>query len=96
MRQRRTRLVGRSTAFELEKDEGDGREDGVMVPAGIGTPFEMVPAEFVFEFAILLLDRPAAAGQGHQRLERRRGVQVEQVVLPGLQQNLWVASGSGS
>src|SRR5207244_2383026 len=48
----------------------------------IRATFEMVPAEFVFELAVLLLDRPAASGQRHQRLERRRGVQVEQVVLP--------------
>lgn len=43
--------------------------------------FEVIETEVVFQLAILLLDRPAAAGERDEIDERRRVRQVEQVVL---------------
>src|SRR3970282_1267330 len=51
-------------------------------PALIGAALEMIEAEIIFELAILLFDRPAAAGERDEVDERRRLRQVEQVVLP--------------
>jgi ribosome-binding protein aMBF1 (putative translation factor) len=42
----------------------------------------MIEAEIVLQLAIMLFDRPAAAGERDEVDERRRLRQVEQVVLP--------------
>ena len=81
---RRPRRVGRSPAFELEEGERDRGEDGVMHPAPIAAALEMIDAQFILELPILLLDGPAAARHGHQVVERRGGVEIQQVVLPGV------------
>jgi CBS domain-containing protein len=39
-----------------------------MVPPTKGALFEMIPAEVVFELAVLLLDGPATSGQRHHHL----------------------------
>ena len=59
-------------AFELEKREGDGREHDVVRPAPIAPSFKVIESEIVFELLILLLDQPAAAGEGDQLVECRR------------------------
>ncbi len=67
-------------AFDLEEGERDGREDDVVRPARIAAPLEMIEAEIVLELAILLLDRPAAAGERDEVDQRRGRGHVEQVV----------------
>src|SRR5512138_2690243 len=42
------------------------------IPPGIGPPFEMIESEFVLQFLVLLLDGPPVMCQSHQRAERRR------------------------
>ena len=74
---RTTGSVGRgssvgASAFDLEERERDGRQDDVMRPALIAAAFEVIEAEVVFELAILLFDRPAAARERDQVDERRR------------------------
>jgi hypothetical protein len=59
--QRRARLDRRAAAFDLQKGERDRRQHDVMRPAPIRAALEMIEAEVVFEFPILLFDRPAAA-----------------------------------
>lgn len=80
--QRGSRLDGRAAAFDLEEGKRNGRQHDVMRPALIRAPFEVIEAEIVFEFAILLFDRPAAAGERDQVDQRRGRREVEQVVLP--------------
>lgn len=36
------------------------------LPAWQGAPFEVIEAEFIFEFVILLLDRPALMREVHE------------------------------
>ena len=50
-----------------------------MRPALIGAPLKMIEPQIVFELAILLFDRPAAAGERDEVDQRRRVRQVEQV-----------------
>src|SRR2546422_11622015 len=51
-------------------------------PAPIGPALKMIEAEIVFQLAILLFDRPPAAGERDEVDERRRVGPVEPVVLP--------------
>ncbi len=53
-------------AFALNEGVRDSGQDDVSMPAGERTPFEMVETQFVFQFGVLLLDRPAV-----MRLSRR-------------------------
>ena len=53
------------------------------VPAGVAAAFEVVEAESVFEFAVVVLDPPADLGQSDQLLERGVGRQVRQPVVGG-------------
>ena len=80
--QRGARRVGHAPAFDLEEGKRDGRQDDVMRPALVAAPFEVVEAEFVFELAVLLFDRPAAAGERNQIDPRGGGREIEQIVLP--------------
>jgi hypothetical protein len=41
---------------------GGGDQGDVVMPSGPGTPFEVVQAEAVFEFAVVVLDAPADLG----------------------------------
>src|ERR671931_1249962 len=77
------REVGLTTAptFALEKTVGDRRQDDVAFPAGPGAAFEMIQPDLVFEFLILLLDRPALMCEAREGAERGRRRQVHQVVL---------------
>src|SRR5712691_1820629 len=54
----------------------------MMVPAWIAAAFEMIESQLALQIAILHFDRPATAGDPHERLERRGGRQVAEVVLP--------------
>ena len=79
----RQREVARRAAlpFDLQEGVGHGDEGGVPLPAGQRAPFEVIEAEFVLEFLILLFDRPALMRQAHERPQRRRRGQMHQVVL---------------
>ncbi len=59
-----------------------GRHEGdVVVPAGPGPAFEVVQAQAVFEFAVIVLDAPADLGQTDQVGDRCVGGQVGQPVI---------------
>ena len=69
---KRVRLPpGWRTPLSLQGQERlrDGDEGDVVVPAGVGAAFEVVEAECVFEFAVVVLDPPAHLGQADQRRE---------------------------
>jgi hypothetical protein len=50
-----------------------GDQGGVVMPAVPGAAFEVVQAEGVFEFAVVVLDAPADLGQSHQFGDRDVG-----------------------
>jgi hypothetical protein len=60
---------------------GGGHEGDVVVPARPGTPFEVVQAQAVFEFAVVVLDAPADLGQTDQVGDGSVGRQVGQPVV---------------
>src|SRR5258708_38692303 len=64
--------TGGPTAHALALDVGvrDGREDDMMLPAGIAPALEMIEPQFGFEVLILPFDRPALGCEGHQRAGR--------------------------
>ena len=72
----------RPRAFKLEKRKRHGGQDDVVPPAAIAPAFTMIEPEVIFEFAVLLLDGPAASGQRDEVRERRRRREVEQIVFP--------------
>src|SRR6185312_7268766 len=51
------RLDGDASAFDLEEGKGHGRQDDMVRPALKGAALEVIEAELVFQFAILLFDR---------------------------------------
>lgn len=65
----RRRIIGRLTSevffraglFATQEAEGKGYECDVMVPAEPAAAFEVIETEFVFEFAVILFDLPAAS-----------------------------------
>ena len=65
----------------MEKGIGDGREDDVPIPPGIGSPFEVVEAEFVLELLILLLDRPALMRDPDEPLQCRGTRQMNEEIF---------------
>ena len=69
-------------ALQLEKRERDGGQHDVVVPAAKAPAFKMIQPEVVFEFAVLLLDRPTAAGESDEVPESGRRREVEQIVFP--------------
>ncbi len=54
---------GRTAALNVRMR--DGGQDDVMLPTRITSPFEVVEAQFAFEFLVLLLDRPPLMRQAH-------------------------------
>jgi hypothetical protein len=76
---RTVRLVQARSSWRNVKTTA--RQDDVMRPATIAPAFEVIEAEVVFELAILLLDRPATAGEGDEFGERGRLVEVEQIAF---------------
>jgi hypothetical protein len=58
--------------LQLEKRKADRGKDVVMVPSAERAAFEMVPAEFVRKFPVLLLDWPAAPRERDKRSPRLR------------------------
>src|SRR5579872_4978196 len=78
------RPESRALAFEgeervCERDEGD-----VVVPAVEAAAFEVVEAERVFEFAVVVLDAPSQLREAHELLERRVSGEVGEPILDGL------------
>ncbi len=71
----------RPPAFGLEKREGHGADDHVVLPAGIRAAFEMIEPEFGLEVLIVLFDRPALMRQPHELRQRGRRRQRDEVVL---------------
>jgi hypothetical protein len=68
-------------AFALEPDLSQGREDDVPLPPRERAPFEVIEAQFVFEFLILLLYGPPLIREPHQSAQRSGRGQVDQIVL---------------
>ena len=79
--QRGPGAVGGACPLDLQEGERDGREHDVMRPALIGAAFEVIEAEVVLEFAVLLFDGPAAAREGDQVGERGARREMDQIVL---------------
>lgn len=52
--------------LEHQKGVRHGGEGDMMVPARPRAPFEVIDAEFVLQFAIVLLNAPPAFGQTHE------------------------------
>ena len=48
-----------TSSFVLEPGIRQGREHDVALPSRVGSSFEVIEPEFLFELLILLLDRPA-------------------------------------
>ena len=80
---KRQRVATSPETFALDERVRDRREDDVAMPPVKGAAFEMIEAEFVLQFGVLLFDRPALMSQAHERLERPRRRQMDEVV-PGL------------
>jgi hypothetical protein len=55
----------------------------VAVPAEVGAAFEVIQAEAVFEFSVVVFDAPADLGQPNQFPQRGVGRQVGQPVVGG-------------
>jgi hypothetical protein len=55
---------------------GDRDERDVVVPAGPGAALEVIEAERVFEFAVVLFYAPAQLGEGNEPFDRRVGREV--------------------
>lgn len=62
---------------------GGSHEGDVVVPAGPGPAFEVVQAQAVLEFAVVVLDAPADFGQTDQVGDRDVGRQAGQPVFGG-------------
>ena len=60
-------------AFALDEGVRDRGQHDVSMPAVERSSFEMIEPQFVFQFGVLLLDRPAVMRQAYHRLERRGG-----------------------
>ena len=52
--------------FAHQKRVGHRGQRDVMVSAGPRTSLEMIEAEFVFEFAVVLFDAPPSFGEAHE------------------------------
>jgi hypothetical protein len=60
----------------------------VAVPAGVAAAFEVVQAEAVFEFAVVVLDTPADLGQAHEVAQACGSGQVREPVARGLEAHM--------
>src|SRR3954452_19677602 len=60
------RPESRAPAFEGEEGVGDRDERDVVMPAAVGAAFEVIEAERVFEFAVVVLDAPAELAEPDQ------------------------------
>ena len=74
------RVCVRRRRFVLQKAVRNGGQDDMPLPPGEGPSLEVIEADLVLEFLVLLFDGPALMGQGDQRPERRRGGQIHQVI----------------
>jgi hypothetical protein len=73
-----------SHALALDVGVRHGRQDDMMLPAGIRPALEMIEPQFGFEFLILLFDRPALVREGHQRAHGGVRRQMHEVVFDAL------------
>jgi hypothetical protein len=79
---RQRRLVGAaSLPLALEPRVRERGEDDVALPARERAPFEVIEAEFVLEFLILLLDGPPLMREPDRPAQRRGRRQVDQAVF---------------
>jgi hypothetical protein len=53
----------------------------MMIPSTIAAALEMIETEFVFQFAVLLFDRPAPPRHADEVLQRRRRREIQEVRL---------------
>src|SRR6266508_2340899 len=74
--------IGAAPAFELQERERHRGEQGMMVPARITAAFEVIESQLALQIAILHLDRPPAARDADQGLQRRVRRQVADGILP--------------
>lgn len=56
----------------LQPRAGRSGQDDVEVPPDKRAPVEMIEPELLFQFFVLLLDRPAMMRETHERVQRRR------------------------
>jgi hypothetical protein len=68
-------------ALALDVRVGDRREHDVMLPSGVGPPFEVIESQLGLEFLILLFDRPPLMRQFDETTQRCARREVDQVVL---------------
>ncbi len=66
------RRAPRAPAFVLQPGVGQRGQHDVAMPADKRAALEVIEPEFVFQFFVLLFDRPAVMRQADQRRQRRR------------------------
>src|SRR3954447_12327087 len=71
----------RAPAFEGEEGVRDRDERDVVMPAAVGAALEVVQAERVFEFAVVVLDAPAELAEPNQLTQWRVGGQAGEPVV---------------
>src|SRR5579862_8990916 len=59
-----------SSSLQGEEPVRDGDERDVVVPALVGTAFEVIESERVFEFTVVVLDPPAQLPEPDEIFER--------------------------
>ena len=72
---------GGAAARVLEPAVGQSGQYDVAMPADKRTPLEVIEPEFVLQFLVLLLDRPAVMRQADQGFQRRGRRQRNEVRL---------------
>ena len=78
--QRELRLPAPPT-FVLQKAVRDGGQHNVALPARQAAAFDVVEPDLVFQFLILLLDRPPLVRELHESAQGRGHREIHQVVL---------------
>jgi len=66
----------RASLLAAEETEGQGDEGDVVVPSQPAPALEVIEAEFVFKFAVVLFDLPSAAAGVDRRAQRGAEVVV--------------------
>ena len=69
-----------SAPFVLQKAVGKRRQDDMALPPRQRSSLEVIEADLVLEFLVLLFDGPALMGQRDQGAQRRRRRQIHQVI----------------
>ncbi len=77
LRQRELRLPA-APAFVLQKAVRDGDQHDVTLPSRQAAAFEVVEPDLVFQFLILLLDRPSLVRELHEGAQGRGHREIHQ------------------